>query len=54
MAEKGLTTVEVSKRTGISRQNFSTMKLRGTCTPVSAGKIAKGLEVDLSEIIEKE
>lgn len=54
MASKGLTAVELSKRTGISRQNISTIKLRGTCTPITAGKLARGLEVDLSEIIEKE
>lgn len=54
MATKGLSAVAVAKVAGMSRQNFSTIKLRGTCTPTSAGKIAKGLGVDLSEIIEKE
>ena len=51
MANKGLTAVEVSKRSGISRQNFSTIKLRGTCTAPTAFKIAKGLGVDASEFL---
>lgn len=51
MASKGLTAVEVAKRSGISRQNFSTIKLRGTCTPPTVFKIANGLGVDPGEII---
>ena len=51
MASKGLTATEVAKRSGISRQNFSTIKLRGTCTPPTAFKIAKGLNADPSEFI---
>lgn len=54
MATKGLSAVEVSKRAGMSRQNFSTVKLRGSCTPTTASKIAKGLGVEVPEIIEKE
>ena len=51
MAKKGLTAVRVAERSGISRQNFSTIKLRGTCTAVTAFKIARGLDVDPEEII---
>ena len=51
MASKGLTAVEVANRSGISRQNFSTIKLRGTCTAPTAFKIANGLGVDPGEII---
>lgn len=51
MASKGLSAKEVSERSGISRQNFSTLRLRGTCTATSAFKIAKGLGVDPSEFI---
>lgn len=54
MARKALTTIEVAKKSGVSRQNFSTVKLRGTCTPITAGKIARGLGVDVAEIIETE
>lgn len=51
MANKGLSVKEVSERAGISRQNFSTIRLRGTCTAPTAFKIAKGLGVDPSEFI---
>ena len=51
MAEKQLTAIVASERAGLSRQNFSTIKLRGTCTPATATKIARGLDVDVSEII---
>lgn len=54
MANKGLTASELATLSGISRQSFSTVKLRGTCTPATAGKIAKGLCVDPADIIEKE
>lgn len=54
MAEKGLTATQTAERCGISRQNFSTIKLRGTCTPATAGKIAQGLGVDPLDIIEQE
>lgn len=54
MATKGLTATMVAYESGISRQNFSTVMLRGTCKPATAGKIALGLDVDVTEIIEKE
>ncbi len=54
MATKGLTAADTAEKSGISRQNFSTIKLRGTCAPTTAGKIARGLGVDVAEIIEKE
>lgn len=53
MAVKGLTAAMVAEKSGISRQNFSTVRLRGTCTPATAGKLAHGLGVDPAEIIEK-
>ena len=54
MAAKGWTSAETAEKSGISRQNFSTIKLRGTCAPVTAGKLARGLGVSVTEIIEKE
>ena len=54
MAEKGLSAIEVSKRSRISPQTFSTIKLRGTCTPATAGKLAHGLGVDVSEILKED
>lgn len=53
MAAKGLTVADTADKSGISRQNFSTIRLRGTCAPATAGKIARGLGVDVTEIIEK-
>lgn len=52
LAEKGLTKVDLSKLCGISRQNISTIVRRGTCAPKTAGKLARGLGVQVSEIVE--
>lgn len=52
LAEKGLTKVDLSKLCGISRQNISTIVKRGTCAPKTAGKLARGLGVQVSEIVE--
>ena len=38
----------------MSRQNFSTVRTRGTCTAVTLGKIARALGVDPLEIMEQE
>ena len=38
----------------MTRQNFSTIKNRGTCTPATASRIAKGLGVEVEELIESE
>jgi len=54
LAEKNLKVVEVAKIMGMTRQNFSAIKNRGTCTPTTAGRIAKGLGVTVEEIIESE
>lgn len=52
LAESGLTGEEAAKRSGISRQSFSTIKTRGTCKPETALKIARGLGVNVSDIAE--
>ena len=49
-----MTAAALSKRCGISRQNLSTIKGRGTCNVTSAAKIAAGLGVPVEEILEKE
>lgn len=54
LAEQGLTKAELSAKCGISRQNISTIIRRGTCEPKTAGKLAAGLGVPVSEIIQKE
>lgn len=53
-AQQGLTTTILAKRSGISRQNISTIKGRGTCNPTTLAKLAAGLGVDPSELIAKE
>lgn len=56
MASRNLSVAQLSERSGISRQNISTIKNRGTCMPATAAKIAKGLSCSVEEfvIIEKE
>lgn len=51
--ELGLTNAALAARCGMSRQNVSTVIRRGTCTPVTAAKLAKALEVPVADIIEK-
>ena len=52
LAELGLTKTALAERCGVSRQNISTIVRRGTCEPRTAGKLAKGLGVELADIIE--
>ena len=47
---QGLSTKELSERCGISRQNLSTIKNRGTCNTATAFKICRALKCDVSEI----
>lgn len=54
LAEKGINLTVLAERSGMSRQNISTIRGRGTCTPCSAAKLAKGLGVPVAEIIETE
>ena len=54
MAEKGLSVTGYSELCGISRQNVSTILTRGTCSPITAGKLANGLGVNVSEIVKEE
>ncbi len=54
LAKKNLKVVEAAKIMGMTRQNFSTIKNRGTCTPATALRIANGLGVDIEDFIESE
>ena len=54
LANHGMTKKALAEQSGISRQNISTIVRRGTCEPITAGKLAKGLGVAIEEIIEKE
>lgn len=50
-AEQRLTNSALAERSGISRQSISTILLRGTCNPITAGKLARGLGVSVADII---
>lgn len=52
-AEQRLTNVALAERSGISRQSISTILLRGTCNPITAGKLARGLGVSVADIIKE-
>lgn len=50
MAEKRLTKSELAAASGITRQQLSTIMGRGSCMPRTAGKLAAGLGVPVSQI----
>ena len=54
LAEQGMTKAALASVCGISRQNISTIIRRGTCEPKTAGKLAMGLNVPVSEIIKED
>jgi len=54
MANAGLTAVKLAELSGVSRQNISTIKLRGTCHPMTAAKLARGLGCGVADIIAAE
>ena len=54
LANCGLTIKEAAERAGITRQRFVAIVNSKRITPQAAGKIAKGLGVDVTEIIETE
>lgn len=45
---------ELARRMGCSVQNLSVILNRGSCKPVTAGKIAQALGVSVESIIRKE
>lgn len=51
LAENRLSKSECAKRCSISRQNLSTILRRGSCEPITAGKLARGLGIPVSEIV---
>jgi len=53
-ARKGMKLSQLADKAGLCRQNLSTIKRRGTCTALTAVKIAAALGVDVTEIIEDE
>lgn len=53
-ARRGLRLVQLADKAGLNRQNMSIVKKRGTCTAMTAIKIADALGVDVTEIIEED
>lgn len=54
LAEKGLTMGEAAKKSGLSRGRFTLIVNSETLRPKTVGKIAKGLGVQIEEIIDME
>ena len=54
LGELGFTWAELARRSGLSRQNVSTIIRRGTCEPRTAAKLAQGLGVRTQEILREE
>lgn len=52
--KRGLTVAALAEKMGVSRQNLSTIKNRGTCNPQTALKICSGLECNIEDIIPTE
>lgn len=50
-AEQQLTCAALAERSGVSRQQISTILRRGTCNPLTAAKLAQGLGVSVTDII---
>lgn len=53
-ARKGMNLGQLAEKASMNRQNLSTIKKRGSCTALTAVKIAAALGVDVTEIIEEE
>lgn len=53
LAEKDMDQQTLAKKCGISRQNLSSIIRRGTCTAKTAGKLAAGLGIPVSELIKE-
>lgn len=51
LAERGLTKSALADMCGLSKQCISSITRRGTCEPRTAGKLARGLTVSVTEII---
>ena len=53
MAGRRMSLTQLSERSGVAKQNISTIIRRGTCTPKTAGKLAAGLDVSVREIVKE-
>ncbi|WP_322176716.1 helix-turn-helix domain-containing protein [Acutalibacter caecimuris] len=53
MARKDLTTLDLAETSGLSRGTITGIRSGKSCSKASADKLAKGLGVPVSDIIEK-
>lgn len=53
LAKQGMTKAALADKSGLARQNISTIIRRGTCEPKTAGKLAAGLGCDVTDIIKE-
>lgn len=51
IGQMGLTKVEIAERGGISPGHITKILKAGSCEPRTAGKLAKGLDVSLEDIV---
>lgn len=52
LAEAGKSQADLSEDSGLSKQSISAALARGTCRITTAGKLAHGLGVSVTEILE--
>lgn len=52
IANSGYSMQELAKRAGVSRQRWNVLTNQKETRPVSAGKIARALGVDVTELLE--
>lgn len=52
MARQGIGIGELGERMSVTKQYASLMANKATATPKAAGRLARGLGVDISEILE--
>lgn len=52
MAKKAVTKVQLAERAGMSRNRLNVVLNSKKVTPVTIGRIAKALDVDVTEIME--
>ena len=54
LAEQAITQAVLADNCGVSRQTVSTVLTRGTCSAITAGKLAKGLGCNVNEITKED
>lgn len=54
MGDKAVNFTELAKLSKVSRTTLSYINNGKSCTPVIVGKIAKALDIGISDLIEKE